>query len=100
MSCLSGALTDPDSCSVSRDQGLAPLLRAVDEQIVEEHGLTLLDFTEYVCADTCPVVQGNVLVFKDPHHLSKAFSNAMTPVVLEKLQSVFAGERTTAHSSV
>ncbi|MHA3724036.1 acyltransferase family protein [Leucobacter sp. HY1910] len=100
MSCLSGALNDPDSCSVSRDQGLSSLLRAVDEQLVEDYNLTLLDFTNYVCAETCPLIQDNMLVFKDSHHLSKSFSLAMTPVMLEKLQGALAGERTTTHSKI
>lgn len=100
VSCLSGEVNNPEVCAIDSEVGLKDLLRAVDEQLVDEYDLTLLDFTEYVCADTCPVVQGNVLVFKDQHHLSKTFSNAMTPVVLEKLQRALAGERTTEHSNV
>ena len=99
MSCLSGAVNEPSTCSVAREQGLASLLRAVDERLVQEYELTLLDFTDYVCAETCPLVQGNMLVFKDSHHLSKSFSRKMTPFVLEKLQRTLAGERTTTHSS-
>lgn len=99
VSCLSGEPNDPEACAVDREVGLKDLLRAVDEELVEDYGLTLLDFTDYVCAETCPVVQGNVLVFKDQHHLSKTFSLAMAPTVADKIQSALAGDLTAKHTS-
>nr|WP_279549729.1 SGNH hydrolase domain-containing protein [Leucobacter weissii] len=86
MACLSGSTGDPDACSVSREDGFKPGFREVDDGLLADFDLVEFDFTDYVCnADSCPPIQGDVLVFKDSHHISQTFSREMAPVLAEAL---------------
>lgn len=86
VSCVSGNVENPGACSVSREKGLKTKIRSLDDYLVGHYGLSLLDLTNYVCGSTCPVVQGDVLVFKDAHHLSKTFVRELTPILRSELQ--------------
>lgn len=88
MSCLSLNLNDPDACSITRDAGLDTAFFAVDTELAKDPRVSTLDLTDYLCSDTCPLVQGNVLVFKDQQHISKTFSRAMAPALDEALHEV------------
>ena len=88
LSCLSRHLRDPGACAADPDQVLSADVGAVDAEIAAEFGADRLDFTPYLCGERCPPVQGDVLVFKDSHHLSRTFSRAMAPVVAEALAPI------------
>nr|WP_272928698.1 acyltransferase family protein [Leucobacter luti] len=81
MSCLSQHLTSPAACSLPEGDAFDSAFIRVEDRLSEQFGAYQLDLTSYICADTCPVVQGNVLVFKDAHHLSKTFTSALAPAI-------------------
>jgi hypothetical protein len=41
----------------------------------------VVDPTPWFCTDRCPIVVGNVLVFKDNSHLTLAYARALQPVI-------------------
>src|SRR5690606_34036360 len=55
--------------------------------------LKLLDFDRYFCqGDSCPVVIGGVLVYRDKHHLTATYSRSMAPILSRAIHSVVEGK--------
>ena len=69
---------DAISCGIKRSDALAdhnPTLDWVEQFPM----LKPLDMSDAVCrADICPAVEGNVLVYRDAHHLSATYMRTMT----------------------
>ncbi|WP_313405397.1 acyltransferase family protein [Aeromicrobium sp.] len=75
-----GSVTD---CSLSRDDALVPDLYV---EAAEDLDLPVIDMTDRLCVDdTCPVVIGDVVVFRDYSHLSSDYSRLLGPVLGERL---------------
>jgi hypothetical protein len=52
-----------------------------------EPRVALLDFSDQFCADGfCPAVIGNVLVYRDKHHVSDTYIRTLAPVFGERLE--------------
>lgn len=52
--------------------------------------LRLLDFDDAFCkGDACPVVIGNVFVYRDQHHMTATFSRTLSRVVHEKIAAAY-----------
>jgi len=70
--CLSDG-GDPDSCGVPRREALSDYdpARDYDDDFPLLH---LLDLSDAICRmDTCSAVEGNVLVYRDSHHLTQTY---------------------------
>lgn len=72
-------------CAVGRDAGLSrgalSLVAETDPEVL------LLDFDDDFCdATRCPPVIGNVLVYRDSHHLSATFSRTMWKKLHDRLE--------------
>lgn len=69
---------DPESCGVPRREALADYDPARD--YAEDYpSLKLLDLSDAICrADICSVVEGNVLVYRDSHHLTATYVRTLT----------------------
>lgn len=56
-----------------------------------EKGVALLDFTDLVCPDgMCPAVIGNIVVWRDSHHLTATYSRSMAGFFAERLENAMA----------
>ncbi len=76
------------ACAYEKNDGSGtPSLRAAAEQL----GSPFVSVNDWVCPTqkTCPVVIGNVLVFRDDKHLSAAFVNSLTPVFEARMDHAF-----------
>ncbi|GAA3959788.1 acyltransferase family protein [Gordonia caeni] len=72
---------DPVACGVQRSLSLSPEDPAV-AALGDLPGVSLLDFSDLHCGpDDCPVVVGNVLVYRDAHHFTKTFVLTMKPFI-------------------
>ena len=48
----------------------------------------MLDFSDYFCVDgTCPAVVGNVLVYRDKHHISDTYMRTLAPIFGERIEA-------------
>ncbi|MFW5418091.1 acyltransferase [Nocardiopsis sp. CNT-189] len=76
---------DPDSCAKERDDALGeedPQLIAADRP---ETGAEVVDLNDRLCTDdTCPAVVGNVLVYRDAHHLTATYSEMLAADLEER----------------
>jgi hypothetical protein len=86
--CLSAHLGDPRACSRSRTEAvqLAGRRRLV-ARTARARGATVIDPLPWFCtATTCPVIVGNILVYKDQHHITTAYSRLLAPLLAARLR--------------
>jgi len=78
---------DLSACSVSKKQGL---FRTPVETAARMYPLMRqLSFDDALCVnEACPPIIGNVVVYQDKHHLTRAFAQSLAPVLEEKLFDV------------
>ncbi|MEK8071306.1 acyltransferase family protein [Rhodococcoides navarretei] len=69
---------DATSCGISRDEALDPVNPALAASF-QLPGFSALDLSDAVCDTTvCRVEQGNVLVYRDEHHLTATYVRTLT----------------------
>ena len=80
--CLAATNSVAD-CSLSRSDAMVPDLYA---EAAAGNGIKVIDLTDRFCTDsTCPVVVGNVIVFRDYSHLSADYSRLLGPILGDAL---------------
>ena len=89
--CLSDHLTSVRACTTERAPAAAAQLRAAEEALVSGAGGSFLDGYEISClADPCPVIVGDVLAFRDEHHLTVVYSTLLGPRLADRLTPIVA----------
>lgn len=85
--CVAANEEDWYVCSTAREVALQ---RGALEMVAEQNSeIMLLDFDEVFCtAQFCPPVIGNILVYRDSHHLSATFSRTLWKELYDRLQVV------------
>ncbi len=77
-----------EECSMPRDQVLSDVLPWENTERIPGN-VKFFDTSKYFCDDkSCPPVIGNVLVYRDYHHLSTLYSSTMAGVLEEPLREV------------
>ena len=86
-SCLAVNLTQTARCEPSRSSPTLDPLNSELRSIVEGRGAEFVDAASWMCsAVRCPVVTGNVLIYRDRHHVSQQFALSRA----DRLQAAFA----------
>ncbi|WP_226582044.1 acyltransferase family protein [Halobacillus litoralis] len=74
-----------EECSVPRDEALSEVVPWETAEGVSDN-VTFADLSDYFCGeDVCKPVIGNVIVYRDEHHLSTVYSRTLAPAVKEHL---------------
>jgi peptidoglycan/LPS O-acetylase OafA/YrhL len=85
--CVSKHRDDYAACDLPR----AKVVERNDPLLAAAHGVEgvqVIDLTETVCpssAATCPVVQGNILVYRDTNHLTATYARSLAPELSDAL---------------
>jgi peptidoglycan/LPS O-acetylase OafA/YrhL len=81
--CVSTHVADVSACTRQASDALVlPKRRQLVADAAARSGALVLDPTPWFCTSTgCPVVVGNVLVYKDESHMSTAYATMLAPVV-------------------
>lgn len=82
--CVSENMDSPEECDFSVEQGL------LDDPAVDAakrlDDVYFVDLTDYFCTkDTCPVVVGNALVYRDGNHVGETYMKTLAPVLERRL---------------
>src|SRR5690606_9003597 len=87
--CLSEHLSDMTACMPAADQvSREPARRALVAEVVTSEGVTVVDPMPWFCTDEwCPVVVGNVLVYRDTNHISVPYATLLAPLLADALQA-------------
>ena len=86
--CVSSHLKTVSACINSRTAALVlPTRRQAIATAVGGQGVQIVDPTDWLCTATeCPVIVGNVLVYKDDSHMSVEYSSALAPLLAAALR--------------
>lgn len=95
--CLSKNGANPAKCGLSRDKAilaLDPIVAAA----VGAKDVVLADMNDAICtAERCEPIVGNVLVYRDAHHLTATYSTSLAPVLERFIDMAWAQEE--AHAN-
>ncbi|NUU16960.1 acyltransferase [Cellulomonas humilata] len=73
--CLSLHLADAAACADDRDHVIEPERLADEAAVAAEHGALYFPAVDYLCdAETCGAIEGNILLYRDEHHLTTVAS--------------------------
>ncbi|MBB3051128.1 peptidoglycan/LPS O-acetylase OafA/YrhL [Prauserella isguenensis] len=79
---------DHPSCSVERDKVYDPQPSWTAVENLPQN-VSFVDFSDYFCTPTeCPPMIGNVLVYLDNNHITKAYMKTLAPVVRERMAGI------------
>ncbi|MFM7872576.1 MAG: SGNH hydrolase domain-containing protein, partial [Actinomycetota bacterium] len=78
--CLSQALSDVSSCTFPRTKGIRESRQATNIAVAVDNGAQYLDISNWVCdLEICPVISGNLLMYRDSNHITTAYAEWLTP---------------------
>lgn len=81
VTCLSEHLNDADACATSYEDAVFGNLSEMEQRAADATGASYLKVEKYLCDETCPLILGDTLVYRDRHHLTATFSREMAPVI-------------------
>jgi peptidoglycan/LPS O-acetylase OafA/YrhL len=88
--CVSGHLSNVRPCTVKRHAAVRlPRTKAQELALAKREGISTLDPTSWFCAPTvCPVIVGNILLYRDNAHMTPAWSRFIAPMFADSLTAV------------
>jgi peptidoglycan/LPS O-acetylase OafA/YrhL len=94
--CLSRPGADIAACTQQRAKAVPPH-SAIEAAAATFADARLIDLTDTVCtADACAPVIGNVLVWRDKHHLTATYARSLAPLFADQLRARVPGLPMTA----
>ncbi|MDO5031470.1 acyltransferase family protein [Corynebacterium sp.] len=87
------ATQDELGCGMTFDRVYAPVDPAADV-LAQYRNMIALDTAPWFCNKDgeCPVVIGNVMVYRDMHHITNAFADSAMPMLREAIRPFLNGE--------
>ena len=90
--CLSANLHNALACGLDRAEATGYPTRHAEETVAAEIGIPYIDMTGWFCAsDFCPGIIGNVLVYRDAHHITATYSALLAGPLYEELATLLPG---------
>lgn len=90
--CL-GITDNLDDCTITRDEGVSPNIPWEDNDEIPSN-VIFADLTDYFCNETtCPPVIGNVIVYRDTHHITATYAKTLAPALKGPLEEALANLR-------
>ncbi|MBT0994591.1 acyltransferase [Cellulomonas sp. DKR-3] len=88
LACAARVGADLDTCGMPRDEAFA-VRDPLREPVRESQDAELVDVTDLYCRpETCPVVIGGVLAYRDTAgHTTATYSKTLGPIVVERIRS-------------
>jgi peptidoglycan/LPS O-acetylase OafA/YrhL len=79
-SCLAGHLKSVDKCTRSRADGEKRTIVDIERTVAQRNGIEFVATADWLCADgTCPVIVGNLLLYRDDNHLTATAAKWLAP---------------------
>jgi peptidoglycan/LPS O-acetylase OafA/YrhL len=89
--CLTWYPKNPKVCFKSREITLDSLADTMVMAAEGTAGVGTINLTDYMCTkDECPAIIGNVVVYRDAHHLTETFVKTLVPYLEKDLLKVMA----------
>ena len=80
--CLSRHLTSASACNNRRERAIAPGRLAAETAAAVAAGGRVIDPTDWMCTpSTCPVIVGDILLYRDADHLTTEAADFLMPLL-------------------
>ncbi|NBN90259.1 MAG: acyltransferase [Actinobacteria bacterium] len=80
--CLSANVSSARNCAFSRETGIRQSRLDTNIAAAVDNGAQVLDVTNWMCTDkACPVIVGNLLVYRDSNHITTKYAEWLTPLI-------------------
>lgn len=80
--CLSDNISEVGNCIFLRATGIDASRHATNTAAATDNAAQVLDVSNWLCAsDRCPVIVGNVLVYRDSNHITTKFADVLSPLI-------------------
>jgi peptidoglycan/LPS O-acetylase OafA/YrhL len=80
--CLSDNISRVANCVFSRSEGIRATRHDTNVAAAVDNGAQFLDVSNWVCGpETCPVIVGNILVYRDSNHITTTYAQWLAPLV-------------------
>jgi len=80
--CLANNLTNVPNCMATREQAIRPTRLDVERDVAAKYDIDFIPTSDWTCTDTlCPVIVGNVLMYRDDSHLTATAAEFLAPYV-------------------
>jgi peptidoglycan/LPS O-acetylase OafA/YrhL len=88
-SCVAGHLHDVGNCMSTRTDAIRPGRLTAEFEVAREHDADFITTYDWLCTDQwCPVVIGDVLVYRDNSHITTTAAALLTPYIDATVQSL------------
>lgn len=88
LECYAANTGDPERCGAERSDVL-PVDDAVSAAVPLASRAYLLDLTDGICSpERCEAVVGNVIVYRDRHHLTATYTRTLSDAFEQRLQAI------------
>jgi hypothetical protein len=94
--CVAGHLGDVRKCTTRRDEAIRlPTVKRQELELAKRESIDSIDPTSWFCSPTvCPVIVGNILLYRDNAHMSPQWSRFIAPVLSDSIVPIMqAGTR-------
>jgi peptidoglycan/LPS O-acetylase OafA/YrhL len=90
--CVSNHVSDVRACTIARSQAFTfPRVRKAEMRLAQADHIAVVDPENWFCAPKrCPVIVGNILVYRDAQHMIPQWSRFLAPVLADKLVPIMA----------
>ncbi len=90
-SCLAGNVSSVASCMNSREGAVRPGRLGVERDVAAKYDAEFIPTSDWMCtASSCPVIVGNVLMYRDNSHITATASEFLSPYVETALRIALA----------
>ena len=91
--CLSADSSDVRACTVSTQTGFRyPRLTADELKLAAQAHIDAVDTSSWFCTSTrCPVIVGNIMLYRDAQHMTPQWSAFLTPLLDDAVTRVMTG---------
>ena len=90
-SCLAGNLSNVANCMDSRSGAVRPGRLGVEREVAAKYNADFIPTSDWMCTESaCPVIVGNVLMYRDNSHITATASEFLSPYIDAAVTSVLA----------
>jgi peptidoglycan/LPS O-acetylase OafA/YrhL len=72
--CLSTYVADVPKCSTPRETATTPFIRDLGASLARKAGAIYMDPADLLCTDVCPLMDRNLVMYRDTSHLTGTYS--------------------------
>ena len=100
--CVSDHMSDVTACTTERNHAVfLPHIKAAELALARQEHINTIDPTSWFCTPTrCPVIVGNIILYRDNAHVIPQWSRFIAPVLSNALRPIMPARRRVHPSAI